>query len=160
MLQEFPTIYRAKNMQEAQLLVDLLEEEGIRATVTNSILENGSGVDIVGWPTLSRVMVAREDAVRARAIALQFDREVSGRESKIRPSIAWNAPGPEVVAPWPCCPECGQRRMTALPFLRHARQRFSARRHEHRRFARLADSARQGFFQLQLRTRRMRKSAS
>ena len=69
MLQEFPTIYRAKNLQEAYLLRNALEEQGIRAMVTNEVLQGGSGVDIVGWPTLPRVVVAEEDSARAREIA-------------------------------------------------------------------------------------------
>lgn len=112
MPQEFPTIYRAKNLQEAQLLCNLLDEEGIRATLTNGVLENGSGVDIVGWPTLARVMVAEGDAVRARDIALKFDREVSGGGGDMRQSSERNAADAEVVDVWPCCPECGERRMT------------------------------------------------
>jgi hypothetical protein len=116
MPQEFPTIYRAKNLQEAHLLCELLEDEGIRATVTNSVLENGSGVDIVGWPTSARVMVAENDAVRARDIALNFDREVSGRGEPLRQNPQQNAGIIDLVEAWPCCPECGQRRLTRCTF--------------------------------------------
>ena len=82
MIEELPTIYRAKDLQEAYLLRNILEEEGIRTTIANEVLQGGSGVDIVGWPTLPRVMVAEDDAVRAREIALEFDREVSGRRAR------------------------------------------------------------------------------
>jgi hypothetical protein len=116
MLQEFPTIYRAKNLQEAQLLCNILEHEGIRTTLTNSVLENGSGVDIVGWPTLPRVMVAEEDAVRAREIALKFDREVSGRGGTISPHRIGHPLETKVLDVWPCCPQCGKRRLTRCAF--------------------------------------------
>lgn len=119
MLQELPTIYRAKNLLEARLLCNILEEEGIRATVANGVLENGSGVDLVGWPTLARVMVAREDAVRAREIALKYDREVSrgsgGGWEGDRDSRQ-TTPEAEILEAWPCCPECGARRLTRCAF--------------------------------------------
>jgi len=76
---ELKVIYAARTMQEAHLLKDHLEENGIRAMVTNSSLEGGSGVDILGWPTLARVAVNEEDAAAARQIALQFDRHFADR---------------------------------------------------------------------------------
>jgi hypothetical protein len=109
--EELPTIYRAKNLQEAQLLCNLLEDEGIRATIGNSVLQNGSGVDILGWPTLAQVMVAKEDAVRAREIAVSFDREVSGR-GKTSTAVAETSEFESRGSAWPTCPECGVRRVT------------------------------------------------
>jgi hypothetical protein len=119
MTQELLTIYRAKNLQEAQLLCNILEDEGIRANIANSVLQNGSGVDIVGWPTLAQVTVAEEDAVRARDIALEFDREVSGRGGKgsgIGTNFEQDTFEGEVVDVWPCCPQCGKRRLTRCTF--------------------------------------------
>jgi hypothetical protein len=115
MPQEYPTIYRARNVQEAHLLRDTLEAEGIRAMVTNAVLEGGSGVDIVGWPTLARVMVAAEDSVRARQIAVEFDGEISGRVHEIGQNPARSSSEAEVLDVWPCCPECGKRRLTRCP---------------------------------------------
>ena len=57
-------IYAARTMQEAHLLKDALIEAGIGATVINDLLQGGSGVDVVGWSTLSRVVVPEEDALR------------------------------------------------------------------------------------------------
>jgi hypothetical protein len=126
MQQDFPTIYRAKNLQEAQLLCNALENEGIRATVTNSVLENGAGSEVMGWATLPRVMVAREDAPRARNIAIGFDRAASRHEGQVSsptfaaandrlPSIGEE---PEACPSdtWPRCPECGERRHTRCEF--------------------------------------------
>jgi predicted RNA-binding Zn-ribbon protein involved in translation (DUF1610 family) len=112
MPQEFPTIYRAKNLQEAHLLRNSLEEQGIRAMVTDGVLQGGSGVDIVGWPTLARVMVAEEDAAHAREIALGFDRDVSRKRSEGAQFQEQTSLGTEVLEAWPCCPECGARRLT------------------------------------------------
>lgn len=114
MQQEFPTIYRAKNLPEAQMLKDLLEDEGIRATITNSVLENGSGVDIVGWPTSTRVIVAEADAARARDIAVEFDNTVSGKRGMDEDDEP-DSLEDRVVDAWPCCPQCGERRMTRCP---------------------------------------------
>jgi ribosomal protein L37AE/L43A len=112
MLQEFSTIYRAKNLQEAYLLRNILQEEGIRATIANEVLQGGSGVDIVGWPTLPRVVVAEEDSARAREIAEEFDRDASGGRLGMRLNPERTALEAEVVEAWPCCPECGARRLT------------------------------------------------
>ena len=112
-------IYAARNMQEAHLLKDALAEAGIRQTVINDMLEGGSGVDIVGWPTLARVVVAEEDAQRAREMALEFERRAAdmGREGL---PAQQNAPEqgrpeekPREPVEWPTCPRCGQRRRRA-----------------------------------------------
>ncbi len=66
-------VYTARTMQEAYLLKDVLAEAGIEAIVTNEVLEGGAGVDVVGWVTLARVVVAEEDAETARRIARYFD---------------------------------------------------------------------------------------
>ncbi len=123
-------VYAARTMQEAHLLRNLLEERGIRAIVTNAVLEGGAGVDVLGWATLARVAVNEENAIAARQIALEFD-------GSIRSQAAAEA-GPEVVASaeravdaaartetdvrlelvpesWPRCPRCGAPRMTRCP---------------------------------------------
>jgi hypothetical protein len=108
---DFSEIYRAKNMQEAELLKNRLAEDGIRATVMNNVLEGGAGSDVLGWATQPRVMVAQNDAEQARRIAMEYERC-----------------GPETITAtdqlheqddsddgWPCCPSCGRRRLTACP---------------------------------------------
>ena len=57
-------IYAGRTMQDAHLLRNLLADEGIQALVINDLLQGGSGVDIVGWPTAARVVVAEQDAPR------------------------------------------------------------------------------------------------
>ena len=67
-------VYAAANLAEAYHLKNILAEEGIAAEVTNSLLEGGSGVDIVGWPTLPRLLVRESEVDRARRVALEYDR--------------------------------------------------------------------------------------
>jgi hypothetical protein len=108
-------IYAAQNLQQAHLLKFVLAEAGIRAEVSNALLQGGSGVDIVGWPTLARVVVAEPDAVEARKIALEFDRKAVSTEDS-RASAEWESPGrPDVLVAWPICPQCRARRSTRCP---------------------------------------------
>lgn len=127
---DLKVVYAARTMQDAHLLRNLLEERGIRAIVTNAVLEGGAGVDVLGWATLARVAVNEEDAIAARQIALEFDRAIS--------SQARAETGAEVVASaeragdvagrletdvrreslsdsWPRCPQCGAPRITKCP---------------------------------------------
>jgi rubrerythrin len=114
-------IYAAANMQEAHLLKDALTEAGIRATVINDLLQGGSGVDVWGLPTTVTVAVPEEDALRAREMALEFERQVA--EMRRQGSLAeQKSPGqrgpaekPREPAPWPTCPRCGRRRTTRCP---------------------------------------------
>jgi len=106
-------IYRARNAVQAHLLKNLLAEEGIRAEVTNTVLEGGAGVDILGWPTLARVVVDESVADQARQIALEFDRE----DATPAAQGVLNAPEPppETQSPWPQCPRCGAPRLAVCP---------------------------------------------
>jgi len=121
-------VYAARSMQEAHLLRNHLEEIGIRAMVTNALLEGGSGVDILGWPTLARVAVSEEDAATARQIALQFDRALCERakagsdESEAKEQAGEQAARPGAAArveawggSWPRCPQCHALRITRCP---------------------------------------------
>lgn len=121
---DLKVVYVAGTTQEAHLLREYLEESGIRATVTNAVLEGGAGVDIVGWPTSARVAVSEEDAAAARHIAIQFDRAFSAR-AKAEPLDGENdgAAGQTgdaagAGAPprsWPRCPQCNALRITKCP---------------------------------------------
>jgi hypothetical protein len=98
-----------------------LEQEGIPAIVTNTVLEGGSGVDILGWPTLARVAVNEENATTAREIALEFDRSVSSRAQADATAATSEEPAVErpqtAEAPesWPRCPQCAAPRITKCP---------------------------------------------
>ncbi len=125
---DLKVIYVAGTTQEAHLLRDHLEESGIRATVTNAVLEGGAGVDLVGWPTSARVAVSEEDAAAARHIALQFDRAFSARakagpldeedDKRAVGQPAQTGDAAEAGAPtrsWPRCPQCNALRITKCP---------------------------------------------
>ena len=115
-------IYAGRTMQDAHLLRNLLADEGIQAVVINDLLQGGSGVDIVGWPTAARVVVAEQDAPRARQIAVEFDRRAAAAAQE-NAAAKENQPEAdaaeehvrEPAADWPACPQCGARRMTRCP---------------------------------------------
>ena len=115
MSQRQTVVYAARTSQDAHLLRNLLADLQIKAIVVNDVLERGSGVDVLGWPTLARVVVAEEDAARAREIALEFDRQVGSTAASPRDE----GPPPEEVATtsetWPTCPGCAARRSTRCP---------------------------------------------
>ena len=109
-------IYAARTSQEAHLLRNLLVEEGIKAVVVNAMLEHG-GIDLVGWATLARVVVTDDDALKARQIAMKFDRK--GVEAAAAAQAAEQPPdaeaAPTVINEWPRCPECDAPRSTKCP---------------------------------------------
>lgn len=110
-------VYAAKNVQQAFLLKNTLEEAGIRAVVTNATLESGSGVDYVGWNTLARVAVDETDYETAREIALDYDRsgtEIALRHEREESYVLEDDEG-YVLHEWPRCPQCGAERITRCP---------------------------------------------
>jgi len=112
---ELTVIYAARTATDAHQLKNLLVESGISATVTNALLEGGAGVDVLGWPTLARVAVAREDAEAARRMALEFDRRIAAESHTPNDETAAVEIPSIVPESWPLCPECGVRRMTRCP---------------------------------------------
>jgi len=124
---DLKVVYVAGTIQEAHLLRNHLEENGIRATVTNAVLEGGAGVDIVGWPTSARVAVGEEDAAAAREIAVQFDRafrehanaespEEEAEDSAGQPGQSSDVSRTDAPPPSrPRCPQCNVLRITKCP---------------------------------------------
>lgn len=108
-------IYTARTAQDAHFLKNLLANARIEALVVNDTLDLGAGSNPWGWSTSPRVLVAEEDAPRARQIALEFDREAAAS------AAGPGAEGPEPEAPsevsedWPRCPGCGAPRSTRCP---------------------------------------------
>jgi hypothetical protein len=124
MFHQQAVIYTARTMQDAYLLRNLLAEEGIRAIVVNAVLEGGSGVDIVGWPTLARVVVDQADAERARHIALVFDRKLASTARDQAAGEPAAKPAANVPEDWPRCPECDLPRSTRCPICGTAGSEF------------------------------------
>ncbi len=116
-------VYAARTMQDAYMLKNALEEEGIRAIVTNAVLEGGAGVDVLGWATLARVAVNEENEAAARQLAMEFDRAARPRtldaegaaeldsSERVQTAVAERA----LAGSWPRCPKCGAPRITRCP---------------------------------------------
>jgi hypothetical protein len=107
-------VYRAASLQQAQLLRNLLEDAGIESVVVNDALQGVSGELPLGWTTLTRVVVAKADAARARRLAEDFDIVVSPYPSESdADSTALTEQTPLPV--WPVCPRCDRRRTAVCP---------------------------------------------
>ena len=72
------TIYSAANTVQANILRNLLVDEGIDATVINETLSTGSA-ELVGWSTEPKVQVPKEDEQEARAIAKEWEKQITER---------------------------------------------------------------------------------
>lgn len=107
-------VYTARTLQDAHLLRNLLAEQRIEAVVLNELLEGGSGVSYVGWQTAAQVVVAEEDAQRARQIAVRFDRRQASSPGMVQGEPLPHPP-PTVPDRWPRCPECDAPRSTRCP---------------------------------------------
>ena len=127
MSQRQTVIYTARTAQDAHFLKNLLAEHQIKSVVVNDALEVGTVANLAGWPTSARVVVAEEDARRARQIALEFDREAAA--SAASPTAEGPQPdGPPmatVADDWPRCPGCGEPRSTRCPVCGTAGSNFS-----------------------------------
>src|SRR5947207_2478838 len=107
MSHEPTVIYSAANTQQAHLLKGLLADRGIVARVVNDAIQIAGGELPMGWTAAARVVVAESDALVARQVAEEFDRQT-----------AHHAPLPEAVEDgeqalagvptewdqWPVCP--------------------------------------------------------
>ena len=65
-------IYRAKDSPQAHLLKSALEDAGIRAAVEGDLLQGAVG-EPGEWWAAPRIMVAKRDALKARAILEQLE---------------------------------------------------------------------------------------
>ena len=113
--ESFVVIYAARTAPDAHQLKNLLAEAGIRAEVTNTALEGGAGVELLGWPTLARVVVAGEDAERARQMALEFDAQLAALARAPAEEEPESEPPPTAPEAWPRCPRCCAPRITRCP---------------------------------------------
>jgi hypothetical protein len=86
-------VYLAQDPIEANVLVDLLKDEGIEAVVQGEYLYAIRGLVPATYPT---VWVVNEDEYeRARTLALEFDRQQRTGDDE------------EPLEPW-ICPSCGE----------------------------------------------------
>jgi putative signal transducing protein len=104
-------IYSAASTQQAYLHQGLLEEQGIAARVVNDAIQLAGGDLPLGWAAAARVVVDQPDALRARQLAEEFDRQTAHEPTDDDP------PSGEIVewTDWPVCPDCGERRSARCP---------------------------------------------
>ena len=122
--QEPVVVYAAASAQDANFLKNLLAEAGIKATVTNAVLQGGMGGTVIGWHALARVAVARENAEIARQVALEFDRRIAAASLRGLEEAAGAEAGVEEIS-WPRCPECDAKRTTTCPICETAGTDFA-----------------------------------
>ena len=112
MSSEPTVIYSAASAQQAYLLKGLLADQGIQARVVNDAIQIAGGDLPLGWTAAARVVVAERDALAARRLAEDFDRQTAHEPT------AEDPPEPEIAvdwADWPVCPVCGERRSARCP---------------------------------------------
>ena len=113
-------------MQEAHLLRNILAESGIKALVINDMLQGGSGVDIVGWPTLSRVVVSESDTVPARQIALDFEQRLASGADRMVTEESQAVGGEGRIERLAYLPSVWRTAHHAVPRVRDRRHRYAA----------------------------------
>lgn len=115
-------IFTAANLMQAQLLRDALADEDIDAWIINDALSGAVGELPVGWASSPRVVVSRDDAETARAIALEFEKKPSSAPV----AGAYVEPAESVVDAdaWPRCLMCAHRRLAVCRFCGHAGDDF------------------------------------
>ncbi len=93
---EIVEVYSAANGSDAHAIANLLQSEGIKASVVGEPLQAVLGELPLGWSTSPRVWVVRTDYERAREIIKKW--ELERRTSKPSGSSR----------PW-VCPRCGKK---------------------------------------------------
>ena len=105
-------IYTAANPLEAHELKNLLADEEIEAYVINDALQAVTGEVPMGWATAARVLVAEQDAVRARALAEEFDRRTALARTERRNEAAATSRAEVSLV---LCPACDRPRTAVCP---------------------------------------------
>ncbi len=121
-------IYRARSGHEADILKVLLGHADIEAFVQNSFLDSPFRVDLIGFPTTPRVLVADSDAEEARGLAMEFDAELVAAARRSTDDETEEGPDvtPTTVDEWPICPECSTPRPARCPICGTTGSEFSA----------------------------------
>jgi hypothetical protein len=104
-------IYRAASTQQAHVLAGMLKESGIEAMVYSDVQSIAGGEVPLGWSSLARIVVPRQQAAAARQLVMKFEEQardgqlqVPDDQDEVADSTA------EQWRQWPHCPECGQKR--------------------------------------------------
>lgn len=113
--------YKAGNAQQAAILKNILSDSGIDAFVTNIALTGVAGEVPAGWSSAPCVMVRQDDLAAARAIAEQFDEDISSKKSptttneEVEEDEDVEGEGHEREPTWPPCPQCSTVRRGRCP---------------------------------------------
>jgi len=137
MYDDYTVIYKAQTIPDANELKERLIESGIEAVVLDEVDPTETGIDPLGLRAPIGVAVPENHAGAARQIAERFDEELVDRgeagasadtadaEVEGRPEAVAE---PRAEAPrddaWPCCPQCGARRVTVCPVCKTSGNRF------------------------------------
>jgi hypothetical protein len=76
---KFVEVYRARNVPEAHLMRNALEEAGIRVQIEGELLQGGVGDLPPGWPTAPRILVEESQLATARQIVEQLENKGGAR---------------------------------------------------------------------------------
>lgn len=106
-------VYVAESPQEARTLQQVLDDQGIKAVVSNEALQGGLGGGFGGWSMAARVVVDERDAEAARQIVLNVQRQ--NRLSADGSDRSDGVQSPVVLQAWPQCPECSAPRPVQCP---------------------------------------------
>lgn len=108
----FVEVYRARNSPQALVMKEALEAEGIPVMLENELLQGAVGELPIGWATAPRIMVATEDAQRAREFLLEWERKHQPAEGQDDLDDDEEDAEIEAAEEEPVCLACGAR-MTA-----------------------------------------------
>jgi hypothetical protein len=116
--EQLRVIYSARDLVDAQLMVDYLHEHGIKGWLQNAALQGAIGELPPGDSSSPKVAVAHENYERAEELKEAFEEELANPPPE--PQLAFTEPGP-----WPTCPECERTRQTVCPVCGAADDQFS-----------------------------------
>jgi hypothetical protein len=113
------SVYTASTPGQADIARLALEEAGIRAALTNDLLQGVHGFATVGAHALPNVLVAESDVAAAKEVLAALTPD-SGFLTWNRKSMRGTAGGENAgevraIDAWPLCPRCQKPRMTVCP---------------------------------------------
>ncbi len=103
-------VYRAKNVPQAVAFRQALEDAGIHVVIDNDFLQGAVGELPLGWTTAPRIVVARDDASRARQIIEHWEETASRTAADAQHDAdidACLACGSIMPTDSDACPKCG-----------------------------------------------------
>lgn len=100
-MSEQQEVYRAKDPMQGGLVVAMLQQNQIEATLNGAMLSSAGGEVPLGWSTAPQVMVSKDDLQKARKIVLDWEATIAERAEQ-------ESSGQAVDKPMWTCPECSE----------------------------------------------------